>query len=120
MAKLLCGVALLPLLICILVTAPCVTNATITCGEVTALLTPCIPFGVFGGTVPPDCCKGIKGLNAAQNATAEDRRIACSCIQEGAAMIPGINYDRINTLGDVCGSPCPYKVYPSTDCSKVN
>ncbi|XP_050109345.1 non-specific lipid-transfer protein 1-like [Malus sylvestris] len=101
------------------VIAPFVSNATITCGEVVAWLTPCIPFGVFGGTVPPDCCKGIKELNAAQNTTM-DRRIACSCIQEGAAAIPGINYDRINTLGDVCGSPCPYKVYPSTNCSAVS
>ncbi|XP_070674762.1 non-specific lipid-transfer protein 1-like [Malus domestica] len=83
----------------LLVTAPSVTNATITCGEVVVLLTPCIPFGVFGGTVPPDCCKGIKGLNAAKKTTM-DRRIACSCIQEGAARIPGINYDRINTLCD--------------------
>ncbi|CAN6556296.1 unnamed protein product [Malus baccata var. baccata] len=83
------------------VTAASVSNATITCSEVVVFLTPCIPFGVFGGTVPLDCCKGIKRLNAAQNTTM-DQRIACSCIQEGAARIPRINYDRINTLGDVC------------------
>ncbi|KAM5582976.1 non-specific lipid-transfer protein 1-like [Rosa sericea] len=113
------GFAFMVLLVSMVVTTPYATNATITCGEVTALLTPCIPFGVLGGIVLPDCCAGIKGLNAAQN-TTEDRRTACTCIQEGAARIPGIDYDRINTLGDLCGSPCPYKVYPSTDCSQVS
>ncbi|KAB2607227.1 non-specific lipid-transfer protein 1-like [Pyrus ussuriensis x Pyrus communis] len=106
-------------LLSMLVTAPYTVNATVTCGQVVTLLTPCIPFGVFGGDVPPDCCAGIKGLHDIQN-TAEDRRTACSCIQKGAAMIPGLDYDRVNTLGDRCGSPCPYTVYPSTNCSEVN
>ncbi|XP_024156622.1 non-specific lipid-transfer protein 1 [Rosa chinensis] len=91
------GFAFMMLLVSMLVTTPYVSNATITCGEVTTLLTPCIPFGVFGGVVPPDCCAGIKGLNAAKK-TTEDRRTACTCIQEGAARIPGIDYDRINML----------------------
>ncbi|PQM40266.1 non-specific lipid-transfer protein 1-like [Prunus yedoensis var. nudiflora] len=114
-----CGAAFIVVLLCELITTPYVINATVTCGQVVTLLTPCIPFGVFGGTVPPECCAGIKGLHDAQN-TAEDRRTACSCIQQGAALIPGIDYDRINTLGDRCGSPCPYKVYPSTNCSEVS
>ncbi|XP_050368345.1 non-specific lipid-transfer protein 1-like [Argentina anserina] len=118
MARFEVGIAFMVLLASMAVTT-CVTKATITCGEVTALLIPCIPFGVLGGIVPPGCCAGIKGLNAAQN-TTEDRRIACTCIQEGAAGIPGIDYDRINMLGDLCGSACPYKVYPSTNCSQVS
>ncbi|CAL8998818.1 unnamed protein product, partial [Prunus brigantina] len=113
-----CGAAFIVVLLCVLMTTPYVINATVTCSQVVTLLTPCIPFGVYGGTVPPECCAGIKGLHDAQN-TAEDRRTACSCIQQGAAMIPGIDYDRINTLGDRCGSPCPYKVYPSTNCSEL-
>ena len=117
MARFQVGVAFMVILISMAMNTPHVTKATITCGEVTTLLTPCIPFGVLGGIVLPDCCAGIKGLNAAQN-TTEDRRTDCTCIQEGAARIPGIDYDRINMLGNLCGSPCPYKVYPSTDCSQ--
>ena len=117
MARFEVGVTFMVLLVSMAASTPYVTKATITFGEVTALLTPCIPYGVLGGIVPPGCCAGIKGLNAAQN-TTEDRRTACTCIQQGAAGIPGIDYDRINMLGDLCGSKCPYKVYPSTDCSQ--
>ncbi|CAN6696346.1 unnamed protein product [Malus baccata var. baccata] len=111
------GAAFTVVLLCMLVTARYAVNATVTCGQVVQLLTPCIPFGVFGGDVPPDCGAGIKGMHDIQK-TAEDQRTACSCIQQGAAMIPGLDYDRVNTLGDRCSSPCPYTVYPSTNCSE--
>ncbi|PON37680.1 Lipid transfer protein/Par allergen [Parasponia andersonii] len=92
--------------------------SNITCEQVTTWLTPCISYGVFGGTVAPECCQGIKDLNAAYH-TKDDIRAACTCIQDGAAMIPGIDYDRINNIPGLCGTSCPYKVYPSTNCSKV-
>lgn len=92
-------------------------GATITCLQVTNWLTPCISYGVMGGTVSPECCTGIYELNAAYK-TAEDIRQACSCVKDGAAVIPGINYDRINEIPGKCGTKCPYKVYPNTDCSK--
>lgn len=56
-----CGAAFIVVLLCMLMTSPYVINAKVTCGQVVTLLTPCIPFGVFGGTVPPECCAGIKG-----------------------------------------------------------
>ena len=92
-------------------------EANITCEQVTNWLTPCISYGVFGGTVTPECCQGIKDLNA-HYYTKDDIRAACQCVQDGAAMIPGIDYDRINQIPGLCGTSCPYKVYPSTDCSK--
>ncbi|KAL5555243.1 hypothetical protein UlMin_037479 [Ulmus minor] len=93
-------------------------EAALTCEQVTNWLTPCISYGVFGGTVAPACCEGIKELHAAKQ-TKEDIRVSCSCIKDGAARIPGIDYDRINQLPGLCGTTSPYKVYPSTDCSKV-
>ncbi|XVF46117.1 hypothetical protein PTKIN_Ptkin03bG0001000 [Pterospermum kingtungense] len=69
-------------------------NAAITCEEVTYYLIPCIGYGVFGGTVDPTCCTGIKTLDAAAK-TTEDRRKKCNCVKEGAARIPGLNYDRV-------------------------
>lgn len=91
--------------------------ATLTCEQVTKWLTPCISYGVFGGTVSPECCQGIKDLNAAYY-TKDDIRAACTCIHDRAALIPGLDYDRINDIPGLCGTTCPYKVYPSTDCSK--
>ncbi|MFQ6664776.1 hypothetical protein Gotur_031766 [Gossypium turneri] len=92
-------------------------GAAITCEQVTYLLIPCISYGVFGGTVAPSCCTGIKTLDAAAK-TTEDRRKKCNCIKEGAAKIPGLNYDRVNEIPAKCGTTCPYKVTPDVDCSK--
>ncbi|PPD70716.1 hypothetical protein GOBAR_DD32412 [Gossypium barbadense] len=83
-------------------------GAAITCEQVTYLLIPCISYGVFGGTVAPSCCTGIKTLDAAAK-TTEDRRKKCNCIKEGAAKIPGLNYDRVNEIPAKCGTTCPYK-----------
>ncbi|KAF3454803.1 hypothetical protein FNV43_RR05251 [Rhamnella rubrinervis] len=93
-------------------------EATITCGQVTQLLTPCISYAVLGGDVAPECCAGIKELHAIK-ITTEDIRAACTCIKQGAAMIPGIDYERVNQLPAKCGTTSPYKIYPSTDCSRV-
>ncbi|KAF5744446.1 non-specific lipid-transfer protein 1-like isoform X1 [Tripterygium wilfordii] len=108
------------LIMSILVGVPEANAASaITCEQVTIWLTPCIGYGVLGGVVPDACCSGIKALNAASK-TAEDRRTQCQCVKEGAARIPGLNYDRVNTLPDICGSACPYKLSPTLDCSKLN
>lgn len=92
-------------------------EGNLTCIQVTMWLTPCISYGVLGGEVPSMCCQGVHSLNAAYK-TRDDRRGACQCIKDGAACIPGLNYDRINQIGHKCGSNCPFKVYPTTDCSK--
>ncbi|KAF3454804.1 hypothetical protein FNV43_RR05252 [Rhamnella rubrinervis] len=119
MAKFAVGkIAMVAVIACLLVGSAPQVGATITCTQVTNLLTPCISYGVFGGTVSKECCTGIYKLNAAYK-TKEDIRQACSCVKDGAAMIPGINYDRINEIPGKCGTKCPYKVYPDTDCSRV-
>ena len=92
-------------------------EATLTCDQVTMWLTPCISYAVLGGSVSPLCCQGVNSLNAAYK-TADDRRGACQCIKDKAAYIPGIDYERVNAIPGKCGTTCPYKVYPSTDCSK--
>lgn len=118
MAKFAVGeVVMVVVIACMLVGSAPWVKATITCLQVTNLLTPCISYGVMGGTVSPECCTGIYELNAAYK-TTEDIRKACSCVKDGAAMIPGINYDRINEIPGKCNTTCPYKVYPDTDCSR--
>ncbi|XP_012077985.1 non-specific lipid-transfer protein 1 [Jatropha curcas] len=100
-----------------LVIAPHV-YAKITCEQATALLTPCIVYGVFGGVVPPACCYGVKKSIELAN-TTEDRRLKCQCVKDGAANIPGLNYTRVNELPAICGTTSPYIVSPKTDCSKI-
>lgn len=91
--------------------------AEVTCSQVTELLTPCVNYLIYGGEIPSDCCAGVKQLNEASEST-EDRRTACSCIQSSAAMIPGIDYSLVASLPSKCGVSLPYKISPSTDCSR--
>ena len=104
------------LLACMLVFSAHV-DASITCAEVTTLLTPCISYAIFGGTVPQACCEGVKAVHAGST-TVEDHRATCSCIMDGISRIPGINYDLVGTLPETCGTTCTYKITPTTDCSK--
>ena len=93
------------------------SQATLTCDQLTLWLTSCISYAVIGGSVSPLCCQGIHSLNAAYK-NGDDRRSACQCIKDKAAYIPGIDYNRVNTIPGLCNTTCPYKVYPTTDCPK--
>ncbi|XP_040992054.1 non-specific lipid-transfer protein 1-like [Juglans microcarpa x Juglans regia] len=106
-------------LVCVMLVVAAHVDATLTCREITNLLSPCVGYVIFGGTVPTICCDGIKALNAASNGKADDRA-ACRCIKKGLSGISGINYDLVGTLPETCGTTCPYKITPTTDCSKVD
>ncbi|KAJ4713494.1 Non-specific lipid-transfer protein [Melia azedarach] len=93
-------------------------NAKLTCEQVTVWLTPCISYGVFGGPVPPACCDGLRSIDKVMK-TREDRITKCNCVKEGAAKIPGLDYDRCNKLPGICGTSTPYKLTRDIDCSKV-
>ncbi|CAN1262808.1 Non-specific lipid-transfer protein 1 [Linum perenne] len=107
------------LLACSLIIVAPYIKAEISCPQITILLTPCIPFGVLGGEVPAACCQGVKDSLALVK-TTEDLRAKCQCVKDGAAGIPGLNYNRVNQLPAKCGVKEPYVVSPNTDCSKDN
>nr|KYP44526.1 Non-specific lipid-transfer protein 1 [Cajanus cajan] len=92
------------------------SESTLTCDQVTIWLSPCIPYAVMGGNVSALCCQGVYDINKAYK-NGDDRRAACQCIKDKAAYIPGINYNRVNKVASKCGTKCPYKVYPTTNCS---
>ncbi|KAK8558276.1 hypothetical protein V6N13_038749 [Hibiscus sabdariffa] len=112
--KLACVVVL-----CLVVGAP-LAQAAITCGQVASSVAPCIAYlRGTGGSVPAACCSGIKSLNAAAKTTA-DRQAACKCLKSAAGGIPGINFGLASGLPGKCGVSIPYKISPSTDCSRVS
>ena len=70
------------LLLLLLMAAPSVTNAGVTCGQVLSYLTPCISYAMGRGSEPPAaCCSGVSNLNAAANNTA-DRQATCKCLKQ--------------------------------------
>ena len=97
-----------------------VCEATVTCGTVASAVSSCIPYlKGQSPTIPPACCSGIRSLNA-QASTPADRQTACKCLKSAAGSISGINYGSAAGLPGKCGVNIPYKISPSTDCSKVN
>nr|XP_043610374.1 non-specific lipid-transfer protein 1-like [Erigeron canadensis] len=101
---------------CIVVLAP--HAEAITCGQVTSNLLPCLNYLRSGGPIPANCCNGVRGLNNAAR-TPADRKTACGCIKNAYNAFPGINGGNAAGLPSKCGVKIPYKISPSTDCSKV-
>nr|UHK12171.1 non-specific lipid transfer protein 1b [Fagopyrum tataricum] len=106
------------LMVCMAVAAP-EAEAALTCGTVTKNLVPCLPY-LKGGTGPSvPCCNGVKALASSAN-TPADRKIACGCLKQSSGAISGLNLGNAAALPGKCGVSVPYKISPSTDCSKVN
>ncbi|KAG5582185.1 hypothetical protein H5410_052812 [Solanum commersonii] len=100
--------------LCMIVVAP--HAEALNCGQVTSGLAPCLPYlqgrGPLGG-----CCGGVKGLLGAAK-TPADRKTACTCLKSAASAIKGIDVGKAAGIPSVCGVNIPYKISPSTDCSK--
>ncbi|XP_031264631.1 non-specific lipid-transfer protein 3-like [Pistacia vera] len=107
-------------LVCTVAIAPLAT-ADVSCGQVVNDLTPCINYVSNGGTVPENCCNGVKALYQAAQTTA-DRQSVCKCLKNAISGIPYTNYNLGLAAGlpSKCGVNLPYKISPSTDCSSVN
>ncbi|KAH6809229.1 lipid transfer protein 12 [Perilla frutescens var. frutescens] len=112
--KLMCTVVIAAVLIAA-VAPPC--EAALGCGTVVSYLNPCLSYltgkGPLGG-----CCGGVKGLyNAAK--TTPDRQSICNCLKSLSGSYSGVNLGKAAALPGQCGVNIPYKISPSTDCSKV-
>ncbi|KAI3962027.1 hypothetical protein MKX01_039849 [Papaver californicum] len=99
------------------VVAPYAAEGAISCGTVVSKLTPCLSY-LTGGAISSGCCSGVKSLLAAAQ-TSADRKAACSCLKSASGGIAGINYGNAASLPGKCGVSIPYKISPSTDCTKV-
>lgn len=92
------------------------SEAAIGCSAVVSSLNPCLPYvtgkGPLGG-----CCGGIKGLYASAK-TTPDKQSVCNCLKSLAASNSGIDAGKAAGLPAQCGLNIPYKISPSTDCSK--
>ncbi|CAF2019348.1 unnamed protein product [Brassica napus] len=78
------------------------SESTITCGTVTSTLARCIGYLTNSGSLPSDCCVGVKSLNQMAQ-TTPDRRQVCECLKSAAKDITGLNTDLVATLPTTCG-----------------
>ncbi|KAI3844167.1 hypothetical protein MKX03_000065 [Papaver bracteatum] len=105
------------LLACMILVAPYAAEGAISCGTVVSKMTPCLGY-LTGGAITSGCCAGVKSLLASAT-TTPDRQAACNCLKSAAGGLAGINYANAASLPSQCGVNIPYKISPSTDCTKV-
>ncbi|CAL9003980.1 unnamed protein product [Prunus brigantina] len=101
---------------CLLLLAT-VSEATITCSDVTNDLRPCLSYLVNGSGKPPAaCCTGASALASAAS-TPADKKAACGCIKSAAQKI-NLKVQLAQALPGNCGINLPFTISPNTDCSK--
>ncbi|KAL2500305.1 Non-specific lipid-transfer protein 3 [Forsythia ovata] len=103
-------------LIAVALVAP-LAEAAISCGMVVSDLAPCLSYLRGGNDIPAACCGGIKSLYGAAK-TTPDRQAVCNCLKSLAGSYSSINFNKAAGLPGKCGVSIPYKIAPSTDCSK--
>ncbi|XP_057789448.1 non-specific lipid-transfer protein 2-like [Salvia miltiorrhiza] len=92
-------------------------EAAIGCGTVISYLSPCLPYVTNRGPLA-GCCGGVKGLFNVAKSTP-DLQAVCRCLKSLGGSYNGVNLGKAAGLPQQCGVNIPYKISPSTDCSKV-
>nr|XP_043611205.1 non-specific lipid-transfer protein-like [Erigeron canadensis] len=105
------------MLTCMVVAAP--YAEALTCGQVASGALPCLGYLLKGSPLPPACCTSVKRLLGAANSTPT-RQTLCNCLQNIYKSNPGIDLGKAAGLPGKCGVNAPFKISPSTDCSKVH
>ncbi|KAK6255587.1 hypothetical protein SCA6_016892 [Theobroma cacao] len=105
------------LVLCMLVVEPMATSA-ISCGNVAGMLSSCIKYLRNGGSLPSNCCAGLKSLNT-QARNKGIRQAVCRCLQNAAKTITGLKTNLVEGLPRRCGVKIPYKISTSTNCNRV-
>ncbi|KAI3956596.1 hypothetical protein MKW92_034325 [Papaver armeniacum] len=99
------------------VAAPYAAEGAITCPTVTQKMAPCLGY-LLGGAVSPNCCPNVVSLLGMAKSTP-DRQAACGCLKTAAKAMPNLNMAKAAALPGLCKVNIPYKISPTTDCSKV-
>lgn len=108
----------------VLVVALCVCVVTLchradgagNCDQVLTQMQPCRNYLKSGGTVPPDCCKGVDTLNKAATTTAKKRQF-CECLKSEAKSY-NVNSQYASSLPQKCKVNVGYPISYNTNCNR--
>ncbi|XP_061375452.1 non-specific lipid-transfer protein 1-like [Gastrolobium bilobum] len=109
------------LIICMALSAPLLTNATLTCCDVKPLMEACDCYVRNGGDrVPEKCCYAAMTLNNEAVQSRQDRQMACRCIKEAAQKIPNLNVTALASVPEKCGIRTSLEVNHTVDCERFS
>ncbi|KAK4365758.1 hypothetical protein RND71_013638 [Anisodus tanguticus] len=106
------------LLTCAVLAVALPAEALLSCGTVFISLQPCVGYVLSGGTVPSECCSGLKSLLSIAK-TTPDHQSFCSCVKGVASSGTPKELARAASLPGRCHARVPFKISPDVDCSKV-
>ncbi|KAL8038963.1 hypothetical protein ABFS82_10G004800 [Erythranthe guttata] len=120
------GIMIKIALIAAVMVAPLITETAaaatappqISCGRVTSTLAPCFEYVLGGGSVPVNCCTGVKSLYKESSTTAA-RRNVCFCLKSVTSTASPAIIKNAKALPGKCGVFIPYEISPTIDCNKV-
>ncbi|GKA34182.1 reverse transcriptase domain-containing protein [Tanacetum coccineum] len=78
-------------------------SKTLTCGQVVGAVAPCLGYLRNGGSPPPTCCNGVRGLRN-QARTTGDRKTICNCLKSASSSYRGVSGNYAASLPGKCGS----------------
>ncbi|KAI3781465.1 hypothetical protein L2E82_11480 [Cichorium intybus] len=110
-------VALVVVFYCLVVQPSRLAEGQVSCPLVVTSLLPCATYLTSGGPISRRCCSGVRSLQKAAS-TTDDRQTACQCMEQAAAIFPGINIYNARSLPAKCNVDVAYDINPDTDCSK--
>ncbi|KAI7742491.1 hypothetical protein M8C21_019411 [Ambrosia artemisiifolia] len=90
-------------------------SEAISCGALTGMLSPCLPYLRSGGAPTRGCCDGAKRLLGATR-TQADRRTACNCAKAAAPQLK-VRPDFASSLPGKCGITTPIPINPNVNCN---
>lgn len=106
------------ILFLLLVQHPSPGLSEIPCNQVVNLLIPCINYVLYGGTVPPPCCQGVRSLDVPK--TSSDRQDICNCLKSISDGVPyaGDVQNNVDAIPTKCGFKLSYSITNSTHCKR--
>ncbi|XP_057804325.1 non-specific lipid-transfer protein 3-like [Salvia miltiorrhiza] len=78
---------------------------------------PCRNYLKSGGSVPADCCKGVKTLNSTATTPAKKRQF-CDCLKSEAKSL-GVNSQYASSLPKKCSVNLRYPINYNFNCSSI-
>lgn len=94
------------------------TNAGITCKDVATSLGSCVSYLIGQQPKPADgCCAGVRKMRE-MAVTNEDKEAACECMKTAAQNIQNVKDEFVAALPGQCGTPLPFPISSSIDCTK--
>ena len=91
--------------------------AIVSCPQMALTVKSCIGYARNGGELPPQCCNGVRYLNATLT-TGQDQTLACLCMRAMMLVIPGLKTSLVEEILHQCNGNPGFAITKMMNCFK--